>query len=173
MFVGAFPAGELAERIQSVRVAYDAKTAVITPPHITLAGTYWRTGAATAVNETALINNLHAQIDGHLPAFQLILGGIRTFGQRVVYLGVEETPELLAVRQQLLQIAGPDKHRQFTPHLTLAMRLKPDRVRAMVASLQAVEWENGRFNAPISHLQLMQRGPQDPAWRTITRICLK
>lgn len=173
MFVGAFPTGDLAERIQAVRLAYDAKTAVITPPHVTLAGTYWRTGPATAVNETALIDNLHAQIDGNLPAFQLILGGIRTFGQRVVYLGVEETPDLLAVRRQLLQIAGPDKHRQFTPHLTLAMRLKPDRVQEMVASLQAAEWENGRFHAPISHLQLMQRGPQDPAWRTIARVALR
>jgi hypothetical protein len=46
IFVGAFPAGELAERIQAVRLRHDANTARITAPHVTVAGTYWRSGPA-------------------------------------------------------------------------------------------------------------------------------
>ena len=55
IFVGAFLSGELHEGIQAVRQWYDAKTARITPPHVTLAGTYWRGGPATAENEAEAI----------------------------------------------------------------------------------------------------------------------
>jgi hypothetical protein len=40
IFVGAFPEGDLADRIQAVRLQHDARTARITAPHVTLAGTY-------------------------------------------------------------------------------------------------------------------------------------
>jgi hypothetical protein len=33
IFVGAFPEGDLADRIQAVRLRHDAKTARITHPH--------------------------------------------------------------------------------------------------------------------------------------------
>jgi hypothetical protein len=54
IFVGAFPEGEVAERIQAVRSRHDAKTARITAPHVTMAGTYWRRGPATPENERDL-----------------------------------------------------------------------------------------------------------------------
>ncbi|GAB4159035.1 MAG: hypothetical protein Fur0021_29490 [Candidatus Promineifilaceae bacterium] len=47
IFVGAFLTGELAAHMQQVRCRYDAVTAGITPPHVTVAGTYWRTGSPT------------------------------------------------------------------------------------------------------------------------------
>ncbi|MCB9420370.1 MAG: 2'-5' RNA ligase family protein [Ardenticatenaceae bacterium] len=172
IFIGAFPDGSLAEQIQAIRQRYDLKTAVITPPHVTLAGTYWRSGPATAENEADLINRLQ-EMTGKIRAFNLELGSIRTFGRRVVYLGVQPTDDLLTVRATLLRLAGRDKHRIFAPHLTLAMRLnQPDTAR-MIAELKASEWENGRFTAPIHELRLMQRGPADPAWRTIYQLPLK
>ncbi len=172
IFVGAFPTGTLAETIQTVRQKYDAKTAAITAPHVTLAGTYWRSGPATAVHEAAAITQLQT-LTRTLSPFSLTLGGIHTFGGRVVYLGVALTPELLAVRDALLGILGPDKHgRRFTPHLTLAMRLNRQAAAQMVAALRQEEWEYGRFPASISTLHLMQRGPNDPDWRTIAAIPL-
>lgn len=171
IFVGAFPTGELANDIQAVREQYDGKTARITPPHVTLAGTYWRVGEAVLGNETAVIDHLHA-ICRQIRPFSLILGGIRTFGWRVAYLDVELTEELRTVRRTLVQSLGQDKHRQFNAHLTLAMRLKKDALQKMVAELQKTGWENGRFVAPITHLQLMQRGANDPAWREIGRFAL-
>jgi 2'-5' RNA ligase len=101
IFVGAFPIGKIAERIQAVREQYDWKTAQITAPHVTLAGTYWRSGPATAENEHDLITKLQ-EISCSSKSFDMILGGINSFGRRVVYLEVAMTSELTAVRQRLL-----------------------------------------------------------------------
>lgn len=173
IFVGAFPAGELAERIQAVRQAHDAKTALITPPHVTLAGTYWRSGPATIENEAVSIAQLDA-VRGRIEPFDLVLGGVRSFlpVNAVIYLGVEATAGLLAARRVLLEALGRDKHQQFAPHLTLAMRLDRPATEALLAELQRSEWQSGRWVVPIDELRLMQRGPQDPAWRTIHTLKL-
>lgn len=171
IFVGAFPQGEKIEQIQQLRENIDSKTAQITPPHITLAGTYWRSGQPTAVNESSLIEKLTA-LAPYLKPFTLQLGGIYTFGQRVIYLGVLPTDEMLAIRNRLLGVMGRDKHRQFKPHLTLAMRLKGAAFQQTLAELEQSEWADGRFTTPIHQLHLMQRGANDPAWRTIHTIPL-
>lgn len=169
IFVGAFPTGELAEQIQQVRQEIDSKTAQITAPHVTLAGTYWRNGEATRAGAQGLIDKLD-ELTGKLNAFTLELGGIRTFGERVIYLGVQPTGPVQAVRRALINTIGADKHRRFRPHLTLAMRLKQPAFAETLAKLRESEWENGRFSTPISQLHLMQRGEHDPAWRSIHTI---
>ncbi len=169
IFVGAFPTGELAERIQRVRRHYDATTARITPPHVTLAGTYWRTGPPTPANESFLVEQL---CEVKLPAFALTLGGIQMFGERVLCLVTASTPELLAVRRQLLAVMGQDKHPVYAPHLTLAMRLPPSALQTMRAEMEQSEWGRSRWQAPITELWLMQRGPADPVWRKIAGIPL-
>jgi len=174
IFVGAFPTGELSERIQAVRQRIDRVTARITPPHVTLAGTYWRSGPATAANESAAIARLKA-IAPHIPAFALHLGGVAAFppaDKPVIYLGVAVDAALLAARQALLQALGPDKHRTFTPHLTLAMRLSGAEAQRALAKLKASPWEREQLTAPIHELRLMQRGPNDPAWRCIATLGL-
>lgn len=171
IFVGAFPTGEVAQQIQAVRDHYDPGTARITQPHVTLAGTYWRSGPATAANEALLIERLRRAAEQIRP-FELFLGGVYTFGSRVAYLGVKPTPALLAVRRKLLDAVGPDKHRRFRPHLTLAMRLNKEEMAAMVAELKEGQWESGRYAVSINKLHLMQRGPDDPAWRSIAQFPL-
>lgn len=171
IFVGAFPEGEKIEQIQQLREQIDWKTAQITPPHVTLAGTYWRTGWPTAANEGSLIEKL-TTLGPYLKPLSLQLGGIHTFGQRIIYLGVLPTDNMLAIRNSLLSTMGKDKHRQFKPHLTLAMRLKGDKFSQALAELEQSAWANGRFSTPIHELRLMQRGPSDPAWRTIHTIPL-
>jgi 2'-5' RNA ligase len=175
IFVGAFPGGEIAGRIQALRERLDPKTARITPPHVTMAGTYWRSGPAVPENERALIDRLLA-LDGQIPAFALLLGGVLTFPSDtnpVIYLGVELTPQLQAARTALLGVAGADKHPQFVPHLTLAMRLPADKADAALLELRAGDWHTRHQTAPIDELRLMQRGPEDPAWRCIARIKLR
>lgn len=171
IFVGAFPEGEKIEQIQKLREQFDWKTSQITPPHVTLAGTYWRTGQPNAANESLLIEKLTA-LAPYLKPMTLQLGGIYTFGKRVIYLGVLPTDDMLATRNSLLGVIGKDKHRQFKPHLTLVMRLKGEQFNEALAKLQQTEWEDGRFTTPIHELRLMQRGPNDPAWRTIHTIPL-
>jgi len=166
IFVGAFPTGALADHIQAIRVKYDPATAQITAPHVTLAGTYWRTGPATAANEAELIEKL-SSLSGKISAFDLNLGGVYTFGKRVAYLDVAASEQVEKVRRQLLKLAGKDKHRQFKPHLTLAMRLKQPAFDEMLSELRQTEWHTEQFVVPISELHLMQRGADDPVWQSI------
>ncbi|GJM41233.1 MAG: hypothetical protein DHS20C20_15150 [Ardenticatenaceae bacterium] len=171
IFVGAFPEGKKIDQIQQLREKYDWKTSQITPPHVTLAGTYWRTGQPTAANEGVLIEKL-TSLTPYLKPLTLQLGGIYTFGQRVIYLGAPPTDEMLAIRNSLLGVMSKDKHRKFRPHLTLTMRLKGEAFDEALAALAQSEWGDGRFTTPIHQLRLMQRGPDDPAWRTIHTIPL-
>ena len=97
------------------------------------------------------------------------MGGIKTFGHRTVYLDGAVTPILTAVRHRLRQIMSQDKHRQWTPHLILAMLLNPWEVQQMVEELRAGEWKNDRFTFPIHEFCLMQRGAEDPTWRCIAQ----
>lgn len=174
IFVGAFPTGELADRIQALRTQHDAKTAYITAPHVTIAGTYWRAGPPTPENEKGTMTALTA-IQQELPPLALILGGIDHFppGHRVIYLAVQLTAALRKTRQKLLDVLGSDKHRGFTPHLTLTMRLSEAESVALLAQLRQSEWHTARWPASITQLYLMQRGPQDPAWRAIQTIPLE
>lgn len=171
IFVGAFPTEPLNKQIQAVRQKYDAKTARITPPHVTLVGTYWRSGPATPENEGETIARLEA-VRAEIHPFDLVLGGIELFPQGVIYLGVEITKGLLSARAVLQQALGPDKHRHFVPHLTLAMRLSPAGNEQMLRELHQTEWHTAQWTVRMEELWLMQRGREDPAWRTIHQFRL-
>ena len=171
IFVGAFPEGDWADRVQVVRVRHDAKTARITAPHVTMAGTYWRSGAPTPESEAHTIEQL-GSIENQLHSFEMRVGGVETFlpHNAVTYLHIEPTPELLATRRTLLQAIGSDKHRHFTPHLTLTMRLDQSKTESLLPQLRRVDWLMQPQRITIDHLWLMQRGPADSAWRYIQRI---
>ena len=173
IFAGAFPSGELAESIQAVRQKYDPVTARITPPHVTLAGTYSRSRPFSIKNEAETIRRLEI-LSGILQPFDLLLNGIRTFpGERpVVYLGVEVNKGVIEARNLLLSMLGPDKHDDFRPHLTLAMRLAWDQAWEMTGQLQDSEWNTQQHITPIHELRLMQRGPKDKAWNCIYTLKL-
>jgi 2'-5' RNA ligase len=64
-------------------------------------------------------------------------------------------------------VLGADKHRRFTPHLTLAMRLKDAPAPAILDDLHRNEWGEQRFSTSITRLNFMQRSPEDPCWRPI------
>jgi 2'-5' RNA ligase len=175
VFVGAFPGGEIAARIQALREQYDPATAGITPPHVTLAGTYWRSGPPVPANEAPAIAGLQA-LRGQVARFELGLGGIGVFppaARPVIYLGVDKAAGLLAARRALIQALGTDQHVDYVPHLTLAMRLNRAAAAAMLAGLRAGEWRTGHWTVTIDDLWLMQRGTMDPSWRRIARLALE
>ena len=171
IFVGALPEGDLGDRIQAVRLRYDAKTARITNPHVTMAGTYWRDGVPTPENEAHTIEQLRS-IENQLQPFEMKIGGIETFlpETAVIYLHIEPTSELLAARRVMLNVIGQDKQRHFAPHLTLTMRLDQAQTEALLPQLRQTEWHIQRWSVTIDHLWLMQRGPNDAAWRYIHQI---
>ena len=80
---------------------------------------------------------------------------------------------MLAARRVLLDALGPDKERRYTPHLTLTMRLDKGETQARLKELRQSEWQSGHWVVPLDHLWLMQRGPDDRAWRYIYRVSLK
>lgn len=171
IFVGTFLSGPLGKQIQTVRQQYDAKTAHITPPHVTLAGTYWRSGPATTENEAEVITHLEI-VRTEIQPFDLILGGITSFPQGVIYLDVVITEELIAARARLLEALGQDKHSHFVPHLTLAMRLDAAGNEQMLRELRETAWHSSRWTVRIDELKLMQRGREDRVWRAIHRFTL-
>jgi 2'-5' RNA ligase len=85
---------------------------------------------------------------------------------------VEINQGLIEARNLMLSMLGPDKHKKFNPHLTLAMRLPWEEAWQMVNDLQQTEWATQPHTAPIREVRLMQRGPQDRAWRAIHRLML-
>src|SRR5512145_452958 len=93
IFVGAFPEGDWADRVQTVRLQHDAKTARITAPHVTMAGTYWRSGSPTPEHEAHTIEQLRS-IEQRLRPFEMTIGGVATFlpDTPVIYLHIEQTP---------------------------------------------------------------------------------
>ena len=171
LFIGAFPTGELADQIQRIRGEVDGKSITIVDPHVTVAGTYWRNGKATRAGAQGLIDRLD-RLSPKLKSFELDMGGVYTFGKRVIYLGVRPTDPLLAIRAHLVNTIGEDKHRRFRPHLTLALDLEDASFAAALAELKEGELGNGRFSAPIAELRLMQRAEGEHAWRVIHTIAL-
>ena len=171
IFVGAFPTGEFIDKIQDLRQQFDWKTSQITAPHVSLAGTYWRSGPATFENEHDLIARLDP-LGSTLSRFDMYLGGIHTFGHRVIYLGVKPTEGLLTVRNKLIGVIGQDKHRRFRPHLTLAMRLKGPVFDQVLSQIRTSELSSERFATTINELHLMQRGLADPVWHSISTFPL-
>lgn len=157
-----------------MRVQHDAKTARITAPHVTIAGTYWRSDSATPENEANAIQRLK-MIEDRLTPFEMIVGGVESFLLRtpVIYLHIEPTAGLLAARKVLLEALGSDKHRHFAPHLTLAMRLDQSATQSLLNQLRHSDWHTRRWPVLIDQLWLMQRGPGDPAWRYIYRVEMK
>lgn len=180
VFVGAFLQGDLAEQLQALRCRYDPVTAQVAPPHVTLAGTYTRKETPQDASLQAIIDAEAESIrrmqilPGILQPFDLVVGGVRTFpGTRpVVYLNVEVNKGLIEARHLLLSILGMDKHSEFKPHLTLAMRTSWEKSWEMVEELQDSAWNQQRLTFPIQDLQLMVRQPTDPAWKCIHKTQL-
>ena len=169
IFVAAVPTGDLAERIQKVREELGGKTAVATPPHIILAGAYWRNGDP-ARGARGLVERLE-RLASKIKPFELKVGGIQTFGERLI-LGVTPNNAILQARKSLLGEIGEDKHRRYRPHLTLATGLEQAALEAALAKLRESEWENGRFMASITEFHLMQRSREEANWRDVYTILL-
>jgi 2'-5' RNA ligase len=173
LFIGAFLSGDLAERLQTFRRRHSTGTDRFTGPHVTLVRSFWRSGPATSENEAETMTRLRA-IQDQIQPFELGLGGVRAFlsPKRVIYMAVEPTTDLPAARRKLLEALELDDHRPFTPHLTLAKGLDQDQFEMLLAQLEQSEWHTGRWSVSIDQLWLMQRGPDEPAWRCIQRLRL-
>jgi len=115
-FVGIVPPAALTERV----LAWQARLEhVVTAPHVTLKAPGQFSGAQLTACEQACART---------PAFEVQLGAVQTFPDRVVYLSASGAG-LHALHAELVAAAGRSAGRfeleGYHPHLTLALGWRP------------------------------------------------
>jgi len=128
--------------IQELGDRYHTRTAKA-PPHITLQPPFeWPLDALPALAKSL---QSFAQTGTHTP---IQLAGFGAFSQRVLYIKVLKTPELLDLQASLMQhledtlgiVDLKNKRRGFSPHMTVASRnLYPDTFHRAWEELQPRE----------------------------------
>lgn len=123
------------------------------PPHITVKSPFYfrHTGAA-------VIEELE-RICAPIPPFQLTLRGLGFFDQSVIFVRVEESPELQALHEAVVDglvgyvetISERFEKANFTAHITIAEKLTAEDYRAARAAL-AGYYPRRRFWVEEVHL---------------------
>lgn len=135
----------------------------VSPPHITVKAPFVPRGTL------ALVTDRLEEICSRIEPFELKLNGLGNFGSKVIYVRVEESPELRALHLLLLEgleeyiesITDKYEGENYTPHLTVAEKLVPDDFEAAWAALAGF-WPRRRFL--VQHLHILRgRGKWDIA----------
>ena len=118
-FVGAVPPAPLGTRIAGWQ---QALSHVVTAPHVTL---------KAPCHLSAAQLDACAEVCRYAPAFEVRLGGVQTFGERVVFLeavgaGLHALHALLVTA--VGESATPFELAGYHPHLTLAVGWRPFRL---------------------------------------------
>ncbi|PZX59871.1 2'-5' RNA ligase [Algoriphagus ratkowskyi] len=127
-FLAVVPEGKVMERITKLKVEikdrHQAKFALKSPAHITVKMPFIYNEA----KENKLILKLGEFIEDYRPMLMRIRG-VKTFGQRVIYLGVDDTPDLFDFQRELksfckreLNLVDELSDRNFHPHMTIAFK---------------------------------------------------
>lgn len=163
-FVGVLPPADLAGRV----LAWQARLEhVVTAPHVTLKAPGQFSGARLAACERACARS---------PAFEVRLGGVQTFPDRVVYLSASG-PGLHALHSGLVaatgQSAGPFELEGYHPHLTLALGWRPlaGAWADVLASAQAefADLEGAPLRFTVSEAALFRKDRAGEPYRQVAR----
>lgn len=131
-FLALIPPPELLEKAheikEQIRDQFGIKYALKSPPHITLKMPF----SFNEAKEELLITKLGEHLKDQ-KSFPVKIGGVGTFGNRVIYLSIEKSAILEQIQQKLKLFCKQDLHlvdelsdRNFHPHLTVAFKdLKP------------------------------------------------
>lgn len=149
---------EKAEEIKAeIRDQFGIKYALKSPAHITLKMPF----VYNEAKEQVLIEKLNTVITNQ-NNFSVSLGGVRTFGRRVIYIGVEDSQELLNLQEKLRVFFKQELHlnvelsdSNYHPHMTLAFKdikeMKFDKVLELVKSKSL----SAKFN--VDNIALLKR----------------
>ncbi|MEB2782547.1 2'-5' RNA ligase family protein [Algoriphagus sp. C2-6-M1] len=127
-FLALVPEGEFQEQVTKlkleIRNRYQAKYALKSPAHITVKMPF----SYNEAKEDKLIERLGGFISKY-PSMILTIKGVKTFGERVIYLEVEAGQELYGFQQELktfckreLNLVDELSDRNFHPHVTIAFK---------------------------------------------------
>ncbi len=142
-FLALVPEGDLQEKATSLKEMlkerFNIKYALKSPAHITLKMPFSYNEAKEDYLEQKLSEFL---ID--YQSMELTIGGIRTFGDRVVFLNVDAKDDLFLLQKNLktfckqeLKLVDELSDRNFHPHMTLAFKdIKKNQVPNIINALE-------------------------------------
>ncbi|WP_057938962.1 2'-5' RNA ligase family protein [Algoriphagus resistens] len=127
-FLAIVPEGDFQERVTGlkleIRDRYQAKYALKSPAHITVKMPFIYNEA----KEDKLIEKLSKFIGGYEP-MAMTVAGVKTFGDRVIYLGVDAGQDLYDFQKDLktfckreLNLVDELSDRNYHPHMTIAFK---------------------------------------------------
>lgn len=127
-FIAIVPTGEIQEKATNLKLAvkerFNSKYALKSPAHVTLKMPFvWN-----EAKEEKLKDKL-SLFFRQRTAFKLIFKGIGRFGRRVIYIRVEDHPELLSLQSELSSFCKQElKFKQelsdlaYHPHMTISFK---------------------------------------------------
>ncbi|WP_339754647.1 2'-5' RNA ligase family protein [Algoriphagus aquimarinus] len=127
-FLAIVPEGEFQERVTNlkheIRDRFQAKFALKSPAHITLKMPF----VYNEAKEEKLTELLRNFVATYKP-MTVTIKGVRTFGERVIYLGVDADQELYDFQKDLksfckkeLNLIDELSDRNYHPHMTIAFK---------------------------------------------------
>lgn len=127
-FLALVPPPEILEKAHHIKLLirdqFGIKYALKSPPHVTLKMPFNYNEA----KETLLKKKLGDFLQTQKPV-ALKIEGVGTFGKRVIYLGIEKSPELAELQTSLknfckkeLNLVDELSDRNYHPHLTVAFK---------------------------------------------------
>ena len=131
-FLALVPPVEIFDRVHGIKVQirekFGIKYALKSPPHITLKMPFNFNEVKEELLVAKLIEHLKEQ-----ESFLVNMEGVGTFGNRVIFLNIKKSEELLQLQQKLKLFCKQELHlvdelsdRNFHPHMTVAFKdLKP------------------------------------------------
>nr|WP_170857120.1 2'-5' RNA ligase family protein [Algoriphagus locisalis] len=127
-FLAIVPEGKFQEQVTQlkwdIREKFQSKYALKSPAHITVKMPF----SYNEAKEEKLFEKLQGFIAGHRP-MTMNIAGVKTFGSRVIYLGVEAGQDLFDFQSDLktfckreLNLVDELSDRNFHPHMTIAFK---------------------------------------------------
>ena len=173
-FLAIVPEGEFQAQVtdlkMEIRERFQAKYALKSPAHITVKMPF----VYNEAKEQKLIEKLSGFVDKYDP-ITIKISGVRTFGERVIYLGVEAGQELFDLQRGLtsfckteLNLVNELSDRNFHPHMTIAFKdVKKSQFQNI---LQFSTERNINAELDVSHIMLLKR--IETAWNCSKKLKL-
>lgn len=127
-FLAIVPPDDILEKAESIKLGikenFGVKYSLKSPAHITLKMPF----SYNENKEEELRKKLESFLSSQMP-FLLQIGGIKTFGKRVVFIDIEKSDPLLELQANLKLFCKRELHlpdelsdRNYHPHMTLAFK---------------------------------------------------
>jgi 2'-5' RNA ligase len=162
-FLALVPPDPVLEKAEAIKLEikdrFLVKYALKSPAHITLKMPFTYNEA----KEGLLIERLSGFVSG-FSTFPIKLGGIGTFGNRVIFLGVEKSEALITLQTELKRVCKQGLHlvdelsdRNFHPHMTLAFKdLKVEKFSEVLRLAKEMAFETEYYSEDVVLLKRVE-----------------